>query len=62
MNELSEEQVAWLFANADNYSNSVDLSNALISHFDIHDTTFVWDTAQEVLELVQVQRTEAKYG
>lgn len=62
MNELSEEQVAWLFANADNYSNSVDLANALISHFNILDTTFVWDTAQEVLELVQSRRTEAKYG
>lgn len=60
-NELTEHHRQWLFANAALCVDGLDLATQFLSTFEIIDSAWVYDIAQEVFDLVIQRRTEEKY-
>jgi len=61
-NELTDTHKAWLFANAADCVDGMDLANRFLSTYEIIDSTWVYDIANEVFDLVMQRRTEEKYA
>lgn len=61
-NELTNVHKQWLRANAALCVDGLDLATQFLSTFEIIDSTWVYDIAQEYFDLEVQRRTEEKYA
>ena len=53
--------IKWMLANVDSYTSSTNMASDAIDRFNLPDSNWIWNTAQDVFDVRQTRNAQEKY-